>query len=310
MSYVIEKRIKGKKYFYLVKNIRVGGSWKKFTVYIGKGKIGKRRLGELKKRYSKILDKKVAKFLKSTDPLFSVLSEKQVAELERIKAAYKKAQKTTSPAARARWYEWFLTSFTYNTNAIEGSTVNLAETSMVLFEKLMPRGKTAREVMEVENHKKAFDCVLAYRGDLSREFICRVHKIMTSGILRDDESGVLRKVQVYIRGSDIVPPRPKDVERGLRELILWYRRNRRRYHPVVVSAYVHTAFEGIHPFVDYNGRTGRLILNFILMKNGYPPIVIAYRKRAEYYEAVRSALRGNLKPFVQLLYTYLKGVKF
>ena len=309
MPYVLEKIIRGKKYFYLVKNVRVAGAWKKFTVYIGKGELSKNRLDELKKKYSEILDRKVAKYLKSVDPLLGLLSKKQIAELEKIKAAYQKAHKAMSAAVRRRWYEWFLSTFTYNTNAIEGSTLNLLETSMILFERLTPPSKTMREVQEVENHKKAFDYVMGYRGDVNRAFVCKLHSQMTSGILGPDESGVFRRVQVFVRGAEIVPPRPEEVEKRFKELMLWYRGNKKKYHPVVIAAYVHTAFEGIHPFVDYNGRTGRLLLNFVLVKHGFPPIAIAYRKRAEYYEAIRAAIKGNLKPFVRLIYRYLRETK-
>jgi Fic family protein len=308
MSYVLKKLIKGKKYFYLVKNVRVGGAWKKFTVYMGKGELDKKSLDKLKKKYSKILDRKVASYLKSVDPLMSLLSRRQAAELEEVRAAYKKARKA-SDAVRQRWYEWFLATFTYNTNAIEGSTVNLLETSTILFEGVTPPDKTMREVREVENHRRAFDYVMAYRGDVSKAFVCKLHRIMTSGVLGPEESGTFREVQVFIRGSDIVPPRPEEVERRFKDLMLWYRGNKRRYHPVVVAAHMHTAFEGIHPFVDYNGRVGRLLLIFILMKRGFPPIAIAYRRRAEYYAAIQAAVKGDLKPFVRLLYRYLKKTK-
>ena len=309
MSYMLKKTIRGRKYFYLVKNVRVAGAWKKFTIYMGKGKLSKGRLEELKKKYSEILNQKVANYLKSIDPLLGLLSRKQIVELEKIKAAYQKARKAKSAAVRRRWYEWFLTTFTYNTNAIEGSAVNLLETSMILFERLTPPGKTMREVQEVENHKKAFDYTMGYGGDVNRAFVCELHRQMTSGILRPDESGVLRRVQVFVRGAEIVPPRPEEVEKRFNELMLWYRGNKKKYHPVVVAAHMHTAFEGIHPFVDYNGRTGRLLLNFILMKHGFPPIAITYRGRAEYYKAIRAAIGDNLKPFVRLVYRYLKKTK-
>jgi len=309
MTYVSKKIIKGKEYFYLVKNVRVDDTWKKFTVYIGKGKLNRLRLFRLKRKYSKILDQKVASYMKSTDPLLGILSEKHITELENIRAMYKSSHRKMSAVVRERWYEWFLATFTYNTNAIEGSMVNLPETSMILFEGLAPPDKTMREIREVENHKKAFDYVMAYKGDIGKDFICNIHKIISSGILKKNESGVFRKVQVFIRGSEHVPPKPEEVEKKFKELMLWYRGNKKRYHPVVVSAHMHTAFESIHPFVDYNGRTGRLLLNFILMKYGFPPIAIAYRRRAEYYAAIRDAINGDLKPFVQMIYRYLKEVK-
>jgi len=310
MSYVLEKIIKGRKYFYLVKNVRAAGAWKKFTIYIGKGEISKKRLDELKKKYSKILDRKVANYLKLVDPLLSLLSRKQITELEKVKTAYRRTSKTMSATVRRRWYEWFLATFTYNTNAIEGSTVNLSETSMILFERLTPSGKTMREVQEVENHKKAFDYMIGYKGDVNKALVCKLHRLMTSGILEPAESGSFRKVQVFVRGAEVIPPKPEDVEKLFKELMLWYRENKKRYHPVVVAAHVHTAFEGIHPFVDYNGRTGRLLLNLMLMKHGFPPIAIAYRRRAEYYEAIQAEINGNLKPFVRLVHKYLKTTKF
>ena len=309
MPYVLEKTIGRKKYFYLVKTVRAGGAWKKFTVYMGKGDLGKRQLDDLKRKYSKILDRKVDVYLKSVDPLLGLLTPKQVTELEKLRAVHKKYRGKASEAVKERWYEWFLATFTYNTNAIEGSTVNLQETSMILFEGLTPPDKTMREVREVENHRRAFDYMTAYRGDVGRTFVCGLHRLMSAEVLRSEESGAFRKVQVFIRGADHVPPRPEDVEGRFKELMLWYRGNKKRYHPVVVAAYVHTAFEGIHPFVDYNGRTGRLLLNFILMKHGYPPIAIAYRRRAEYYEAIRAAIKGNLKPFMGLIYRYLRETK-
>lgn len=306
MAYVQEKTIKGKKYFYLVKTVRVAGAWKKFTVYMGKGDLSKKRLAELKRERSKILDRKVEAYLKSADPLLGLISREQIVGLEDIRRAHQKARRTMSAEARKNWYEWFLARFTYTTNAIEGSTVNLRETSMILFDKLTPPGRTMREVREVENHKKAFDYMMAYRGDLSKAFTCKLHRLMSSGILKLAESGAFREVQVFVRGADVVPPRPKDVKREFKELMLWYRGNRKRYHPVVVAAYMHTGFEGIHPFVDYNGRVGRLLLNFILMKHNFPPVAITHRGRAEYYGGIQAAVKGDLKPFVQLIYRYLR----
>lgn len=309
MPYVVGKTVKGKKYLYLVKNIRVGRAWKKFTVYMGKGELSKGRLDDLKKKCSRILDRKVSDYLKSVDPLLGLLSKKQIDELKKIKSAYQNARRAMSAVVRERWYEWFLATFTYNTNAIEGSTVNLQETSMILFEGLTPSGKTMREVREVENHRRAFDYVMGYKGDVCKAFVSKLHRLMSSGILKPDETGAFRKVQVFVRGAEVVPPRPEEVERQFRELMVWYRANKKKYHPVVVASYMHTAFEGIHPFVDYNGRTGRLMLNFILMKYGFPLISIAYHRRAEYYRAIRAAIEGNLKQFVRLVYEYLKEAR-
>jgi len=309
MVYHIEKTIKGKKYHYLVKNVRINNKWKKFTAYIGKGELSNNDIKKLKQKYSTLLEKKVNNFLKSTDPLYSLLSEKQIKELEEIKQKYKSYKKML-PEVWQKYYEWFLTQFTYNTSAIEGSTVTLRETSMILFDKITPPGKTLREIREIENHKKAFDFILSYKKDVNKNFVCRIHKILSIDILSKDNCGKFRKVQVFIRGvKDFIPPKPQFVEKEFKELMNWYNKNKKKYHPLIVASYMHTTFESIHPFVDFNGRTGRLLLNFILIKNEFPAIDIKNKDRIKYYNALQKAQKGNLKPFVNLVLKYLKEMK-
>ena len=116
----------------------------------------------------------------------------------------------------------------------------------------------------------------------------------------------LRDVQVFVRGSEINPPPPEVVEMELKELLKWYHRNKQRYHPIVVAGYFHIAFEGIHPFIDFNGRVGRLILNFILKKNFYPFADIKVEDRIEYLKAINDGLKGDLRPFIKLLIKCLR----
>jgi len=308
MVYHMEKTIKGRKYHYLVKNVRINNKWKKFTVYIGKGNLSKSTIKRLKTKYSKILEEKVNSYLKSVDPLLSLLSEKEIEELESIKKMYKRTYKKMPVEVKNKFYEWFLTKFTYNTSAIEGSTITLRETSMILFDKITPPGKTLREIKEVENHKKAFDFILGYKGDITEGFVCKVHKILTTDILPKESCGKFRKVQVFIRGVDFKPPKPEFVKEEFKKLIKWYKKNKKRYHPVIVASYFHVAFECVHPFVDFNGRVGRLLLNFILIKNGFPAIDVKNKERMKYYEALQKGQKGNLKPFVSLIVKYLKEI--
>ncbi|MCS4541990.1 MAG: Fic family protein [Euryarchaeota archaeon] len=308
MVYHVEKIIRGKKYHYLIKNIRIDGKWKKFSFYIGKGEFSKAQIETLKKDYSKIIEKKVNRYLRSVDPLFTLLTEKQIKELENIRSIYVKTLRKIPAAAKRKYYEWFLSTFTYDTNAIEGSTLTLRETSMILFDKITPPGKTLREIYEVENHKKAFDYILNYKGNINKKFVCLIHKLLTHNILGKD-SGVFRKVKVFIPGAEVIPPKPENVENEFKQLMDWYNKNKKKYHPIVVSSYIHTAFEGIHPFIDFNGRVGRLLLNFILLKNRFPAIDIKNKEKARYYDALQRALKGNLKPFVNLVIKYIKETK-
>jgi Fic family protein len=206
------------------------------------------------------------------------------------------------------YYENFVTEFTYDTNAIEGSTVTLQETGLILFDKIVPEGRSIREINEVQNHKDAFDYMLRYNGDINKNFVLKLHKLLMHNILWK-YAGKFRDVQVYVRGAGFMPPPPEDVEKQFKHLMLWYRSNKRKYNPVVVAAYFHHVFESIHPFRDGNGRVGRLLLNFILRKNSLPMINIKYRERGKYYEALEAGNAGNLKPVANLIIKRIEDSK-
>jgi Fic family protein len=305
MSYVITKKVGGKEYKYLVKNTRVGGKWKKFTIYLGAGHIGGEELRRLVRRRSKALEEKVSSYLRNSDPFYSLLSAEQIKKLAEVKRQNAEYQKRLPEEAKRNHYENFVTKFTYNTSAIEGSTVTLRETALILFEGIVPAGRTVREVREIENHKKAFDAIPAYGGDVDKRFVCRLHRILTDGIVDAGNSGRFRMVQVYISGADFVPTKPENVDGEFKKLMKWYSSAKRKYHPIVIAAYFHCAFESIHPFIDFNGRTGRLLLNFILLKNGFPAVDIKDKDKARYYDALQEYQKGNLKPFVELIYRYI-----
>ena len=310
MTYLEKKKIGKEVYLYLVKNVRLNGNFKKFRIYIGKGKIDRKELQKLKLKYTGILDERIKIYLVSRDPLLKLLPIKQIKNLEKVKELYKKSYSSLPEEVRAKHYEDFLIRFTYDTNAIEGSTVTLNETKLILLDKITPPNRTLREVREIENHEKAFSYVFNYKNDISRQFILKIHRILTNSVLPDDRSGKFRKVQVIITGAEIIPPKPEFVEKEIEQLIKWYNKHKRKYHPIILASYFHTAFEGIHPFVDFNGRTGRLLLNFILMKRGYPVVDVKYRDRLKYYEALEEAQKSYLKHFVNLVVKYLKEELF
>ncbi len=306
MAYIEKKRIGKETYFYLVKNTRVGGKFKKFRIYLGKGKLFGTKLKKLKSKYSRILDSRIKNYLVSIDPLLRLLSESQIKDLEDIRREYKDSYRRLPEEIKEKHYEDFLIRFTYNTNAIEGSTITLNETRLILLDRITPPNRTLREIREVENHKKAFDYILKYKGDITKQFVLKIHRILTDGILPKDRSGKFRKVQVVITGAKIIPPKHQFVEGEFKQLVKWYNRRKKIYHPVILASYFHTVFEGIHPFVDFNGRAGRLLLNFILIKHDYPVIDVKHRDRLKYYEALQRAQGNNLKPFTNLAVKYIK----
>lgn len=211
-------------------------------------------------------------------------------------------------------YEVFCSQFTYDSDAIEGNTLTLQQTSLLLFENIVPASKSMREINEALNHKKAFDSILQYKGDINKQFILDLHSLVVKETLRPElegQIGKLRNVQVYIRGAKWLPPKPEDVSNEVKRLLAWYSQNKRKLHPLILASYFHTAFEQIHPFVDGNGRVGRLVMNFILHKNGYPMINIPNKTKQKYYSALEKAhLEGDLRPFIELLINILKRSEF
>ena len=304
----VEKQERGgKKYYYLVGTLRFGEKWKKVRVYLGMG-LGEAVIKALAASKEKELENRLRETRKASDPLERLLSVEEIKQLEATRSAHKSSLKRIDKLQHQNYYEKFLTEFTYDTNAIEGSTLTLSDTAMILFDKTVPKGKNLREISEVQNHKDAFDFMLANKKDITKQFVLEIHRLLTHNILWK-YAGAFRDVQVYVRGANFTPAKPEDVEPEFKKLMLWYRQNKKKYHPVIVAAYFHHVFESIHPFRDGNGRVGRLMLNFILRKNGFPMVDIKYRDRSDYYSALTSANDGDLKPLTDLIVACLKDSK-
>lgn len=288
------KEIDGRKYYYRIKSVRKGDKITRERIYLGTD-LNK---PELNKKEEQADEKLLS--------LNYLLTEEELKSLEKLKAEYKKEPLENLENR----YEVFCARFTYDSAAIEGNTISLEETSNLLFENLVPSNKSLREINETLNHKKAFDFLLRYKGDIDKKFINKLHELVIKDTLKPhlaDQAGIYRKVQVYIRGTDWMPPKPEDVPNEMKNLLSWYTRNKKTLNPLILAAYFHVAFETIHPFVDGNGRTGRLLMNFILRKNGFPMINIPNRIKSKYYSALKEGqLGGNLRPFVQLLFDILK----
>ena len=257
----------------------------------------------------KELIKKVKIADKELVVLNNLITEQEIKLLKKIKKDFSKEPKIT----HENRYESFCSFFTYDSTAIEGNTLTLQETAQLLFEKITPSAKSLREINEVLNHKKAFDYFLKYQEDITKDFICELHKLVVENTLKPElksQTGKYRNVQVYIRGTNWLPPKPKEVASEIKSLLTWYSKNKKKLNPLVVACYFHAGFETIHPFVDGNGRVGRLLLNFILHKNKYPMINIPNSQKHLYYKSLEEAqLKGNLRPLVKFCFKLLKESK-
>lgn len=199
--------------------------------------------------------------------------------------------------------EKLLLEWTYNTNAIEGNTLTINETKVVL-EGITVGGKTMREHLEVINHRDAITYVeeiVKNKETFSEWQIKNLHRLILKGI-NDEFAGVDRDQQVFISGAKHRPPAPFLIKEQMEELINWYEQKSNQLHPITRGAMLHAIFVGIHPFIDGNGRTSRLLLNLELMKEGYPPVIIKVVNRLNYYEALDKALtQKDYDDFIQLV---------
>jgi Fic family protein len=289
----IQKR-NGKKYYYRVITYRQGKKVKNKKIYLGV---------DLNKKDLSIAESKADSEL---GVLNALLTKDELLELDIIRKNYLKQPKATFKNR----YETFVSQFTHDSTAIEGNTLTLQETAGLLFDEIIPSAKPLREVNEILSHRKAFDRLLAYDKDITRTFILELHELVMKDTLSSEynsQIGRFRNVQVYIRGVDWIPPASEDVPKDIKNLLSWYTKNKKNLHPIVVAAYFHIGFEIIHPFVDGNGRVGRLLMNFILHQNGYPMINIPLERRFEYYDCLQAAqVNGALRPFVDMLLDLLR----
>jgi len=284
------KKVKEKKYYYLEHSYREGAKVKKISRYLGI-EIPK-NIDDIK---SEIFDE--------------IYKKKWIKNLENIKKNFNKEFSSFPKLAKEKYYENFVVKFTYNSNKIEGSTLTLKETARLLEEGITPANKPIKDVKEAESHKKVFELMIKEKKDLSLGLVFKWHKELFQNI--DDEiAGKIRKHPVGIAGSKFEPPMAMELDFLLEDFFNWYKKNK-KIHLVELAALVHLKFVTIHPFTDGNGRTSRLIMNFILHKNGFPMLNIDYSNRSSYYTALeRSQTKEDDRIFVQyLIKRYLKEYK-
>ena len=205
-----------------------------------------------------------------------------------------------------RLNEEFIVEYTYNSNAIEGNTLTLRETDLVL-RGLTIDQKPLKDHMEAVGHKEAFDFVRELVQDnisISERVIQQIHFLVLAD--KRDDRGVYRRVPVRIMGAQHEPVQPYLIQPRMEQLLINYSESTE--HIITKLARFHIEFEAIHPFIDGNGRTGRLLVNLELLKAGYPPIDIKFADRMAYYNAFDEYhVKGNLSPMEKLFAEYVNA---
>jgi Fic family protein len=280
----IEKR---KTKQYLVHSYRDNNKVKKIRKYLGKNP-SKEQIKKAKEQIQDIL-KEI-----NTKVFNFYLTKNQIKKLNNYENQIK-----IHHLERINWKR-FTEEFTYNTNAIEGSTIQLEEIPEILKKK---QTKDPEEI-ETKGVAEAIEYTRTTKENLSIELIKKLHKICFKN--SKSFAGNFRKVEVVIKdayGHIVHAGIPnKEINKHLRELIEFYNKNKNNFKPLIFAAIIHNQFEHIHPFQDGNGRVGRLLLNFILLKNKYPPINIKLEDRKEYYISLQEySKKDNLIPTMRFL---------
>jgi Fic family protein len=200
--------------------------------------------------------------------------------------------------------DWFRVELTYTSNAIEGNTLTRQETALVVEKGITVEGKSLKEHLEAINHAQALEFIKTLikkkREELKEVDILDIHKIILAKI-DDTNAGRYRTVPVRIAGSTVVMPNAMKVPDLMKEFIKWLT-SPNKNHAIKISANAHYKLVSIHPFVDGNGRTARLLMNLLLMQNGYPPALIRKEDRRRYINSIEQGqLKGNLQDYYEII---------
>ena len=261
--------------------VKVGNSW---NIPIDAAKPVDKRI--IKPDDSNFIIDLKEDFFSEVDKLKEMLDKKRPLSKETIKSLKESVN-----------LEW-----TYNSNGIEGNTLTLRETQVVL-EGITVGGKSIKEHLEAINHEKAIlylDEIVKDENPITEWNIKNIHQLILKDI-DNENAGRYRKENVTIKGAIHIPPDYLKIPELMEKLILTYN-TWSGYHPIVRASLLHGELVKIHPFIDGNGRTSRLLMNLDLMNSGYNPVIIKKESRLKYYEALDKAhTTGNYKDFVKLV---------
>ncbi len=306
MVYIYKKIVGGKEYYYLRASVRRGSRVvTKDIAYLGNDphKL-KEKLSQLPSEHSKEIRKAyktINRFVEVNHYLQKIrsmklkkddyLSKDKLEQVEACRLHWLESFQKIDELTKKEVFNHFIVEFAFNTTSIEGNTITLEEAHKLLVDKLTPKNKTLREIYDLQNTEKVFFSLLGAGKKISTELVCNVHDSLLENI--DARKGYrTMDVKVFKAQFKSTPAPYVLTDMGL--LVKWYEKNENLLHPLALASIFHHKFEKIHPFMDGNGRTGRMMLNYILMKAGYPPLIITKKLRSEYLENLRYADESDL----------------
>lgn len=240
--------------------------------------------------------------LSDTDMELVMLEERLLSRIEEKKERLD-GLRPLPTAAVSRLNEQLTIEWIYNSNAIEGSTLTLRETQLILEQGITIGGKSLREHFEVVNHEEAIRMVESLAGKqepITISHVRQLHALVLAKI-DDENAGQYRNVPVRIVGTAYEPPSSWELPSQMNDWVAWVREQEGEMETVMLAAIAHHKLVAIHPFIDGNGRTARLIMNLILLRADYPPAIIATVNRRQYYRVLSQADAGNAVPLVNFV---------
>lgn len=234
-------------------------------------------------------------------------------EIIEIKKNFQNEFENMPKLAKEKYLRYFAVNFTYNSQAIEGSTLSLKDTRFLVEDGIAPN-KFIKDIDETREHHKLFLEMLDYKKEISLQLVLFWHKRLFEKTYFEI-AGKIRNHDVKVAGSKTTFPNYLEVDYLIEEFFKWYEKNKNKYNGVELAALVHLKFVSIHPFTDGNGRISRLLMNFVLYKKGFPMLDIDYIKRESYYNALEKANLNNtndyfvdyiMKKFIKENKNYLK----
>lgn len=303
MVTVKERTIKNRKYVYVAGSVSYKGQKQRFEKLVGPTTMNAEVLERRTEFYRTIIDLKCKYyrfFLIARSKQLQILDRNLVPLIELIPFHFNEYLSSLYPTELEKYQQEFDVRYVHNTTAIEGNTVSLSETGLIMDSGIAPRSKKLREIFEITNYRRVLEFTRSYKKEMSIDLFLGLHELIERNI-DDDSAGTFRKSEVGITGSELVPtPHPLIIEE-LTELISWCRVNPDQLHPVELAGVFHHRFLTIHPFIDGNGRVARELMNLILRWNGYPPIIIPVREREDYVRSLEEADSGDVKPFLTFI---------
>ncbi len=319
MVYIHVKRIGDKNYYTLRISVREGNKViTKDLCNLGSD-ITKINIDNLENKYKKEIRKSyktIKKFLDSNYYLEKIkklklksdvyFKKEQLENIEAIQLHFNSKFKKLNKLTQEEAFENFLINFAVNSTSIEGNTITFKEAERLLKEEIIPKNRTLREVYDLTNTKKVWTFLQKEKPKINLNLIEGIHDRLLENI--DNRKG-FRNHDIKILGQPFKPSPARYVRDDLKILLNWYQKNKKNFHPLALIAFFHHKFENIHPFSDGNGRTGRILINYILISLNYPPLIISRRFRKEYLDSMNQAdkslnqslLNTDLKSYAKLL---------